>query len=245
MAETKMWHGFRLEEFEFEGFQALIAFPEKANELKKWTIKTEYWDAFPETEIELLKRGWHVTYLKNENRWATPSDCHRKARFVKYVHETYGLFEKCVPVGMSCGGCHAVNFAGFHPECIDCMFIEAPVLNFVDLPGNFADDFSNSVWEKEFLQAYPGIKRADLLSFDNHPISKAPILIENKIQILMVYGTDDIVVRYPQHGQLLEDVYQDHPGLLTIMKRHSQGHHPHGYPQHPEKIADWIEAHMN
>ena len=61
----------------------------------------------------------------------------------------------------------------------------------------------------------------------------------------MVYGTDDTVVKYPQHGQLLEDVYADHPGLLTIMKRPSQGHHPHGFPQHPEKIADWIEAHMN
>ena len=244
MAANKVWNGFPCEEFEFEGTLAAIVFPEKTNEKKAWTIKTEYRDAFPETEIELLRRGYHITYLKNENRWATPSDCHRKARFVKYIHENYGLADKCIPIGMSCGGCHAVNFAGFHPESVACMFIDAPVLNFVDLPGNYDDEFARIVWEKEFLVAYPGIKRADLLSFDNHPISKAPILIEHKLPILMVYGTDDIVVRYSHHGQLLEDVYADHPGLLTIMKRQTQGHHPHGYPQNPEKIADWIDAHI-
>ncbi len=239
-----VWFGFRSEEFEFEGMQAAVVFPEKANEKKFWTIKTEYRDAFPETEIELLKRGWHVCYLQNESRWAPPVDCHRKARFAAYLHENYGLYEKCVPVGMSCGGCHAVNFAGFHPESVACMFIDAPVLNFADHPGNVKDAYRQKVWDTEFTKAYPGIKRHDLLMFDNHPINKAPILIENKIPILLVYGTADIIVDYKQHGQMLEDIYVDHPGLLTIMKRNSEGHHPHGFPMHPEKIADWIEAHM-
>lgn len=243
MAE-KMWNGFKMEEFEFEGRLASIVFPEKANENKYWSIKTEYRDAFPETEVELLKRGWHVAYLKNESRWATPTDAHARARFAKYIIEQYGLYEKCVPVGMSCGGCNAMNFAGFHPELVACMFLDAPVMNFTDLPGNFNKEFNRNVWESEFIKAYPGIKRADLLNFDNHPVNKAPILIEHKIPILMLYGTDDIVVEYLQHGKLLEDFYVDHPELLTVMKRPEEGHHPHGYPTHPWTIADWIEAHM-
>ena len=233
-----------MEEFDFEGFKATLVFPEKANEKKYWTIKTEYRDAFPETEIELLRRGWHVAYLTNENRWATPSDCHRKARFAKHLHESYGLYEKCVPVGMSCGGCHAVNFAGFHPESVACMFIDAPVLNFMDNPARITETHPESVWENEFKKAYPGITRHGLLNFDNHPINKAPILIEHKIPILLVYGTQDLSVEYEYHGKMMEDIYTDHPGLLTIMIRHTQGHHPHGFPQNPEKIADWIEANM-
>lgn len=244
MSTQTTWQGFKCEEFEFEGHPANIVFPEKANEKKTWTIKTEYRDAFPETEIELLRRGFHVTYIKNTSRWATKVDCDTRARFVKYISETYGLSDKCVPVGMSCGGCNAVNFAGFYPELVACMFLDAPVLNFADLPGSFSDEFKRSVWDKEFVKAYPGIKRADLLNFDNHPISKAPILIEHKLPILMLYGTDDIVVEYRVHGQLLEEVYADHPGLLTVMKRPEEGHHPHGYPTHPETIADWIEAHI-
>jgi len=243
MAE-KLWHGFRLEEFEFEGFQAYIAYPEKANEKKFWTIKTEYWDAFPETEIELLKRGWHVTYLKNETRWAGKSDCHRKARFVKYIHENYGLYEKCVPVGMSCGGCHAVNFAGLHPESVACMFIDAPVINFADHPGNIADDYRKKVWDTEFVETYPGIRRCDMLTFDNHPLHKAPTLIEHKIPTLLVYGTEDQSVDFKQHGMLFEECYTDHPELLCLIKCEGRGHHPHGIPENPGIIADWIEAHM-
>lgn len=244
MSETKIWNGFRCEEFDFEGRLAALVFPEKANEKKSWTIKTEYRDAFPETEIELLKRGFHCAYLTNNNRWATKEDCDAKARFALYLHEHYGLSEKCVPVGMSCGGCHAVNFAGFHPESVACMYIDAPVLNFTDNPGNPMIEARRAVWENEFVKAYPGITRAGLLNFDNHPILKAPILIENKIPILMVYGTQDESVSYALNGQFLEDAYADHPGLLTVMVRKLQGHHPHGFPQNPGRIADWIEAHI-
>jgi len=145
---------------------------------------------------------------------------------------------------MSCGGCHAVNFAGLHPESVACMFIDAPVLNFADHPGNFKNDRRKKVWDEEFTKTYPGIKRIDLFNFDNHPIGKAPILLEHKIPILMVYGTDDTVVDYFAHGMMLEEFYADHPGLLTVMKRQTQGHHPHGFPTNPGIIADWIEAHM-
>ena len=241
MSEQKNWFGFRCEEFEFEGRLAAIVFPEKANEKKSWTIKTEYRDAFPETEIELLKRGYHVTYMKNNNRWATKEDCHARARFVKLISEKYGLADKCIPVGMSCGGAHAVNFAGFYPELVKCMFIDAPVLNFVSIPAHTTHGQKN-MWEKEFVNAYPGITRAALLSFDNHPISKAPVLIENKLPILMVYGTDDVVVDYNLNGEMLEELYSDHPGLLTVIKREYQGHHPHGFPARPDIIADWIDA---
>lgn len=241
--ELKIWAPFRIEEFEFEGRPANIIFPEKANEKKSWTIKTEYRDAFPETELELLKRGFHVTYLKNKSRFATKEDCDAKARFAKYLHEKYGLADKCIPVGMSCGGAHAVNFAGFHPESVQCMFIDAPVLNFLDYPGCFRNPGNRNTWEKELRLAYPNMKRGEFLNFGNHPIGKAPVLIEKKIPVLMLYGTDDTVVYYSENGEMLEEYYADHPGLLTVIKRESQGHHPHGFPTRPEIVADWIEAH--
>ncbi len=240
--ERKIWNPFKIEEFEFEGRPANIVFPEKANAKKSWTIKTEYRDAFPETEIELLKRGYHVAFIKNSSRWAPKIDCDVKARFVKYVSEKYGLSDKCIPIGMSCGGAHAVNFAGFYPECVKCMYIDAPVLNFASAPGSFYNETRRLRWETEFVKAYPGIKRAEILNFDNHPINKAPILIENNIPILMLYGTDDTVIHYYDNGMLLEEYYADHPGLLTVIKRESQGHHPHGFPSRPDIVADWIDA---
>ena len=235
--KESLWHGFKQIEFEFEGHDAILVVPkEKAN--GNWTLKTEYWDAFPNTEIELLNRGFHAAYLKNISRFATKEDCNAKAHFVKFLSEKYGLRDKCVPVGMSCGGAHAVNFAGYHPECVACMFIDAPVLNFLDYPGRL--DKYEDIWEKEFLKAYPGMTRAGIFTLDEQPMNRIPSLIENRIPVIMLYGTEDCTVEYNMNGRIFAEAYEGHEDLLTVIPRACQGHHPHGFFDNPEKLADLI-----
>ena len=237
------WFGFPCEEFLFEGRKAFLVFPKEADAQKNWTLKTEYRDAFPETELELLHRGFHAAFLTNHTRFGTTEDCDAKDRFAAYLHETYGLCEKCVPIGMSCGGAHAVQFAGYYPNRVKCMFIDAPVLNFLDFPARYGDPYCESVWETEFTRAYPGISRAKLLSFTEHPLNRIDALKTAKIPILLVYGTQDTTVFYAQNGKMMEEAYNDAPELLTVMARDYQGHHPHGFPHHPEIIADYICLH--
>lgn len=237
------WYGFECIEFTFEGREALVVFPKKADEKRNWSLKTEYRDAFPETEIDLLKKGFHITFLKNKTRFATREDCDAKARFADYLKSEYSLRDKCVLVGMSCGGAHAVNFAGFYPEKVACMFIDAPVLNFMSFPGKIGHRMCEEVWENEFLKAYPGITRTKLLNFDNHPIGKASILKEHRIPIIMVYGVEDETVYYNENGKLLELEYADCPELLKVIPRIAQGHHPHGVMGRPEMVTDFIIKH--
>lgn len=227
------WRGYKKEEFEFEGKQAILIFPEKSDSKKNWMLKTEYWDAFPERELDLIAEGFHLAYLENESRFATKSDCDRKARFVDYLSTKYGLRDKCVTVGFSCGAAHAINFAGFHPKKVTCIFIDAPVLNFCDFPGRIPDSDCEYVWENEFIKAYPGVTRASLLGFDNHPIGKVNILKKNNIPIIMTYGTEDKTVNYNVNGLLLELEYKDNPNL-KIIPRLMQGHHLHGHIYEPE-----------
>ena len=52
------WNGFKKIDFDFNGREALLICPEKAVEGNKWLYKTEYFGAFPEFEIEMLKRGY-------------------------------------------------------------------------------------------------------------------------------------------------------------------------------------------
>jgi len=237
MTET-LWHGFKAVEFEFEGKYAILVFPEKADEAKNWMLKTEYFGAFPQREIDLLNRGLHLAYIKNENRFATEADCHRKARFADYLHDTFGLRDKCLPVGMSLGGAHAMNFAGFHPEKAVGLFLDAPVLNFMSYPGDYRSADCRPVWDEEFVKAYPGITRAQLLNFSNHPIGKVPVLLAHKIPILMLWGTQDATVDYENNGRLLEMEYD--PTLLTVIPRNAQGHHPHGDVPQPETVIELL-----
>ncbi|MCQ2432380.1 MAG: alpha/beta hydrolase [Clostridia bacterium] len=242
MAANGTWFGFPCESFTFEGKDALIVFPETPDEKRNWTLKMEYRDAYPETELALLKKGFHAAFLTNRTRWATRDDCDAKDRFCAYLQEHYGLRDRCVPVGMSCGGAHAVNFAGFYPERVACMFIDAPVLDFIDLPGRHGSPSCEHIWETEFTEAYPGISRVGLFSFDNHPIGKAPVLTEHRIPIVLCHGTEDITVDYNRHGRLLYEAYAD-AGLSRYfldLPREYEGHHPHGFPGDPTPIVDFI-----
>jgi len=241
--DQDLWHGFQKITFYFEEKRAILVFPKKADEKRNWMLKTEYWDAFPEREIDLLNKGFHLAYLENENRMATCSDCNRKARFCDYLTQNYGLREACVPVGMSLGGAHAVNFAGYYPEKVLCLFIDAPVLNFLSIPGKFGDPDMEKIWKNEFEPAYPGIKKSDLFDFSNHPINRVKTLLTHEIPIVMAYGTMDSLVPYEENGAFLAEAYQEKSDLLLVMPRPLQGHHPHGAVNDIEKLLNFIISH--
>ena len=124
-----LWNGFACEEFEFEGVKAIVVSPEQGTAVGRLALKTLYWNAFPEIEIDLLKNGYHLAYVQRESRFPTDEACHRSARFIKFVAEKYGLSEKCTLIGMSLGGAHAVRTAGFYPELVSCIHLDVPVLN--------------------------------------------------------------------------------------------------------------------
>ena len=56
----ELWNGCAIERFCFEDREALVVFPEKESANGRLAIKTEYWGAFPATEIALLKEGFHL-----------------------------------------------------------------------------------------------------------------------------------------------------------------------------------------
>ena len=238
---AELWHGYAAHRFSFEGRSAIVVFPKKAAAGSPWALKTEYWDAFPEVELSLLERGYHVAFVQNKNRWATEEECHAKARFVRHVTQTFGLSERCIPIGMSCGGAYAVKFGGMYPELIRCMFIDAPVLNFCSIPGQYGNSFYESLWEKEFSLAYPGIKRHQLPGANIHPICYAPTLLAHKIPIVLVYGTEDRSVIYEENGRLLKEAYEG-TGLLKTIAVNARGHHPHGMIGDNSIIIDFILA---
>ena len=220
-----IWRGFRRIDFDFGGRNAIIVFPETPNENKNWLLKTVYFDAFPEFEIDMLNRGWHLVYLENESRWCTESDLDTKKDLVEYLHKEYGLYPKCVPVGMSCGGLMGVKFAGKYPECVSCLYLDAPTLNFLSCPAGLGASIHNFM--DEFTQDL-GLTVVDLLNYREHPIDKKDVLLKNNIPIIMVYGDCDEVVPYPENGAILEKYYRDNGGIVETIKKAGAGHHPHG-----------------
>ena len=73
------WRGFERLDFKFEDRDCILIRPEKSCEGNKWLYKTEYFDAFPEFEIEMLKRGYHVAHMTNISRMCPVEDTGRNS----------------------------------------------------------------------------------------------------------------------------------------------------------------------
>ena len=217
------WQGFKCEEFEFEGRDAIIVFPnEKSN---KWLFKTEYFGAFPDFEIEMVKRGYHIVHVKNLTRWNKhPDDTDIKAKFADYVSEKYGLKKKCVTVGMSCGGMQSVYFAAKYPEYVSAMYLDAPVINLLSCPAGLGKGTSEMLPE---FEENMGFGLEELLSFRNHPLDNFEPLIKNNIPVILVAGDSDKVVPFNENGALLDKYYKENGGIIKTIVKKGCDHHPH------------------
>lgn len=232
------WYGYPCKEFEFHGRQARLACPKTAPcEGNKWLLKTEYFSAFPTLELAMLERGYHIAYVQNKTRWHHPSDDDIKADFCSFLQKEFGLHEKCMPVGMSCGGLQAVYFAAAYPERVTALYLDAPVLNFLSCPAGIGVAGNDML--EEFVNA-TGITLAELINYRNHPIDHAQALLKNKIPIFLVAGDSDNVVPFEENGKILYDFYKEQGGQVQLIIKEGCGHHPHGL-QDPTPLIEFTE----
>ncbi len=240
-----IWNGFRRIDFIFEGREVIVVFADEANRTEKWMLKTEYFGGFPETEIALLKRGYNLVYLKNLHRIGKEEDYEKKYALSKFLVREYGFSEKCVPVGMSCGGLHAVHLAARYPEMIACLYLDAPVMNllswplFLGNPGSTAEaPIRGAV---EFFEA-TGMTISEAICYRDHPMDRIHTLLENHIPVILVSGDSDMTVHYEENGAVLEKYYKENGGTIEVHIKPGGDHHPHGLPD-VTPVVEFIEKH--
>ncbi len=240
---SELWNGFELQRMTFENREALVVFPKEPDAKKRLAVKAQYWDAFPEAiEIDLLKHGFHLCYIKNDVRWGSPADIERKARFIRFVQETYGLCDTCVAVGMSCGGLNSVKLAGYHPELISCMYLDAPAINLYSCPCAYGRAEPRPAVVAEMMQGL-GLKTvSELICYRDMPMHHLPTLVKHKIPVVMVAGGHDHLVPYEENGSLLEQDYKAAGVELQVHIKPGCDHHPHGLEDNAE-VLEFILKH--
>lgn len=223
--QESTWNGFRRLDFTFEDAPAILVCPEKPIEGNKWLFKTEYFGAFPAFELEMLARGYFVAHVQNRTRWTPDDVTEKQARFAHYLHKEMGLAQKCLTVGMSCGGMQSIYLAAKHPEVVAALYIDAPVCNLLSCPCGVGDAV-NDLYE-EFKEA-TGFTVSDMINYRRHPIDFAPKLVENNVPLYIVAGDSDKTVPYHENGALLAAYYREKGGILFETVKKNCDHHPHG-----------------
>ena len=219
------WNGYQCLNFEFEGREAVLVLPEKTIDGKRWLLKTEYFGAFPDLELAMLERGYHLAYVKNRNRWGLREDLDIKKRFRDFLVAEFGLAPKCIPVGMSCGGIFSVKLAGLYPEMVSVVYADAPVVNILSMMamGKLSPDKMDA---SEIVEAL-SLSRSQLLSYREHPLDYLPKLIEKNIPMCLVYGDEDDLVPWEENAKLIMDAYGRTDVPCKVVLKPGANHHPH------------------
>ena len=235
--KTSEWYGFKRLDFTFNDRECILICPDNACEGKKWLYRTEYFGAFPDMELALLKDGYHLAHIKNTTRMCPESDTDMRPLFCEFLSREFGLNPKCALIGLSCGGMQAVYFTAKYPKYVACAYLDAPVMNYLSWP--FAMGVGQNDCSKEFIQDM-GMDLSEILSFRNHPIDQKEKLLKSGVPILLVSGDSDTVVPFCENGQLLYDYFKTNGGNIKLIIKAGGDHHPHGLPDN-KPIVDFIK----
>ena len=241
-----LWNGYRRLDFTFEGRAAILVCPSTPCPQGYWLLKTEYFDAFPDLELELIRRGYYLAYIKNTNRWGLPEDLYAKKKFRDFLVSEFGLNEKCVPVGMSCGGLFGIKLAGMYPEMVSVLYLDAPVVNILSMLDMGTPENVCGIRAEEILEAL-GRSRSEMISYRDHPLDYLPKLVDERIPVCLVYGGADTVVLCSENAELIKKAYTKSEVPFTWFKKDGLNHHPHALqgldPDEQKQVIDFIIDH--
>ena len=105
--------------------RCVVVAPEEAAAGRPWSWRGCYWDHQPQTEVELLRRGFHVAYFSAN---ATLKPGKEWDAWYEFLTEIHGLSKKPGFIGMSRGGEYAYAWAIANPDKVSCIYGENPIL---------------------------------------------------------------------------------------------------------------------
>lgn len=236
------WNGFRRFDFEVDGKAALIVAPDRELPGRPWVWHGEFFGHKPAPDIALLKRGFHVVYLRVPDMLGSPQAVAHWNAFYRELTTKLGFAPKAALVGLSRGGLYCYNWAAANPEKVACIYGDAPVCDFKSWPGGKGQGKGSPRDWKLVLERYGFADEAAALAYDKNPVDNLAPLAKAGVPLLHVYGDADDVVPWKENTGLLAERYRKLGGSITLIAKPGVGHHPHGLDD-PTPIVEFIARH--
>lgn len=232
------YHGYRGCLFNDNGVEYYIVKPYRVAQGNPWIWRARFWGHEPQVEIELLERGFHLTYCDVANLYGADEAVKRWDRFYALAVQA-GLHEKVVLEGMSRGGLIIYNWAAANVEKVACIYADAPVMDFKSWPMGKGTAPRSEVDTERLLSAYGFRSEEEALQWGGNPIDHAAILAKAGIPMLHVVGEEDKVVPVSENTALFAKRLAAYHYKLNVINKPGIGHHPHSL-NNPEPIVRFI-----
>ena len=189
--------------------------------------RAEFFDAFAQCDLEMVRRGYHLAYIRLSDKYGCPWAVERMRMFHEYLTRERGLGAHPVLIGFSRGGLYAVNFALSCPERVGKLYLDAPVLDVLSWPGGCGRGVGAEREWRECLACYGADRGHDPVQRAGTPgqAGRGTGAAGNTAGYGHS-GADDLVP-FEENGRPFADAFAAAGGLLLLNIKPSCGHHPH------------------
>ena len=247
------WHGGRRIEFDFNGYNAWLVAPPKGTpvaEGRPWTWTMQWREAFVDRTgaSEMLRRGWHHAAIDTYMHRMDSTGLEVNRAFQRYLVERLGLKARASLIGMSWGGFFSVRYAATYADCVDRIYLDAPLLTFHGHRGDLAPDtWAERVCGGSEWRSGPQGKSWE--SDPRMPVNMVAPIAEARIPVLLLYGGQDQSVKPGLNAELFSARMRAAHGVLHVGVNDAEGrgralfgHHPHGLEIDQQgKLAEFFE----
>ena len=101
--------------------RCIVVAPKQPAAGQPWSWQGCYWDHEPQTEVELLRRGFHTAFI-------TPDPGKQWDAWYNWLTEKHGLSQKPAFIGMSKGGVNEYDWTTAHPDKVSCIYADNPAI---------------------------------------------------------------------------------------------------------------------
>lgn len=101
--------------------RCIVVVPAQAAAGNPWSWQACYWDHEPQTEVELLKRGFYIAFI-------TPDPGKQWDAWYTFLTEKCGFSKKPAFVGMSKGGVNEYDWTTINANKVSCIYADNPAI---------------------------------------------------------------------------------------------------------------------
>lgn len=232
------FHGYKGYEYDNNGVRYYIVEPHQVAKGRPWIWRARFWGHEPQTDIDLLERGFHLTYCEVGDLFGSNEAVERWNEFYRLAVKA-GLSKKVVLEGMSRGGLIVYNWAVKNLDKVACIYADAPVMDLKSWPMGQGKYVRSDNSTEVMLKAYGFASEQEALAWKGNPIDHAEAIAKANIPILHVVGDADVIVPVDENTSIFEQRLAEYGYKLNVIHKAGVGHHPHSLND-PRQIVSFI-----
>jgi pimeloyl-ACP methyl ester carboxylesterase len=238
------WEGFVRHDFRVDGRDVIVVEPEKPLPGRPWAWRGEFFGAFPNADVELVRRGWHLAYMSVPDLFGSPRAVAHWEKLYDVLVNRHQLSPKPGLIGLSRGALYCMAWAAAHPDRTLAVYLDNGVCDFKSWPGGKPKGLGAGLgsleeWAK-LLKAYDFKDDREAIASESNPVDRLKRPADAGIPILLVYGDEDRVVPHRENSEVVYEKYKALGGPVERIVKPGADHHPHGLDD-PRPIVDFFE----